>query len=169
MEKRDSGHTSDVYVPLYCSTKKSNDLHWIQCIDLNTFFQAKLAETDLLELFTEPSLSLSVFRISPSVLSSLASSRTISLPDNPSHSPTTSLSIQNEPTLKSVNQLTEALYSRLCSRDDILLTQTDLNGVFCIRFVVGSERTSVEDVHRAASIIIKEAEMVTDEHCFAKL
>lgn len=81
----------------------------------------------------------------------------------------TSLSIQKEPTLESVNRFTEALYSRLCSRNDIFLTQTDLNGVFCIRFVIGSERTSVENVHRASSIIIEEAEAVTDGYRFAKL
>jgi len=134
---------------------------------LNTIFQAKLAESNLLELFTEPSLSLSVFHISPSAFSSLASSTT--LPDNPSQPPTTSLSIQNEPTLESVNRFTRALYSRLCSRNDILLTQADLNGVFCIRFVVGAERTNVEDVHRAASIIIEEAEVVTGGYCLEKL
>lgn len=68
-----------------------------------------------------------------------------------------------------MNRFTKALYSRLCSRNDILLTQTDLNGVFCIRFVVGAERTNVEDVHRAASIIIEEAEVVTGGHCLEKL
>ena len=136
---------------------------------MNTVFQAKLAESNFLELFTEPSLSLSLFRISPSALSSLASSTTISLPANPSQPPTTSLSIQNESTLESVNRFTKVLYSRLCSRNDILLTQTDLNGVFCIRFVVGAERTNDEDVHRAASIIIEEAKMVTGGHRLGKL
>jgi len=130
-------------------------------------FQAKLAETSLLELVTEPSLSISVFRISPSALSPLSSSTTVSLSDD--DLPTTSPSTQNEPTLETVNRLTKSLYSRLCSRDDILLTQTDLNGIFCIRFVVGSERTSLEDVRSAVSIIIEETKEVTSGCRLAKL
>lgn len=138
-----------------------------RCIDLNMAFQAKLAETSLLELVTEPSLSISVFRISPSALSPLSSSTTVSLSDD--DLPTTSPSTQNEPTLETVNRLTKSLYSRLCSRDDILLTQTDLNGIFCIRFVVGSERTSLEDVRSAVSIIIEETKEVTSGCRLAKL
>lgn len=35
-----------------------------------------------------------------------------------------------------------------------------MNGVFCIRFVVGAERTGLEHVVRAAGILVEEAEVV---------
>lgn len=62
-----------------------------------------------------------------------------------------------------MNTLNQTFYSRLSARNDILLTQTVLNGVFCIRFVVGSERTTVDDIHRAADILVQEAKGVIED------
>lgn len=134
-----------------------------RCIDLNTTFQAKLTETTLLELVTTPSLSLSVFRISPNALPPPASSTTSSSPINSSTTSPTNSSPSNEPTLETMNELTKSLYSRLSARSDILLTQTVLNGVFCIRFAVGSERTRVEDINKAVGVMVEEAEVVIRE------
>lgn len=67
------------------------------------------------------------------------------------------------PTQDMMNALNQAFYSRLSARNDILLTQTILNGIFCVRFVVGSERTTEDDVCRAVDIILEEAECVVRE------
>ncbi|KAJ3569602.1 hypothetical protein NP233_g4950 [Leucocoprinus birnbaumii] len=118
-----------------------------RCIAMNDSFITELKQTKLLELVTAPSLALSVFRISPSALASS--------PSSTSTEPTA--------TLETLNTLTKSLYSRLTSRNDILLTQTVLNGVFCIRFVVGSERTVLEDVRKAVGVLVEEAEGVVAE------
>jgi aromatic-L-amino-acid decarboxylase len=114
---------------------------------LNTLFQEKINETSsLLELVTTPSLSLSVIRISPIALPSLSSSNSI-----------------GPPTQDSMNTVNQTFYSRLSARNDILLTQTILNGTFCVRFAIGSERTTEGDICRAVSILTEEAESVVKE------
>ena len=39
-----------------------------------------------------------------------------------------------------------------------MMTQTTLNGIYCIRFVAGATRTTVVHVHAAYDIVCKEAE-----------
>ncbi|KXN87356.1 Aromatic-L-amino-acid decarboxylase, partial [Leucoagaricus sp. SymC.cos] len=137
-----------------------------RCVDLNISFQSKLAESSLLELVTTPSLSLSVFRISPVALSSPASTTSFPTTSSPADSSPASSAISfpnSEPTLETLNTVTKTLFSRLSSRTDILLTQTILNGIFCIRFVVGSERTGLEDVYRAVDVLVEEAQDVVGE------
>ncbi|KAF9453963.1 hypothetical protein P691DRAFT_526375 [Macrolepiota fuliginosa MF-IS2] len=129
-----------------------------RCISLNSSFQHKIAETSLLEIVTTPSLSLTVFRIPPSALSP---SPTTSTSASASSSSASSLAITpeaREPTLETMNLVNQAFFSRLSSRNDILLTQTVLNGIFCVRFVVGSEQTTINDVYNAYEILVKEAE-----------
>ena len=40
-----------------------------------------------------------------------------------------------------LNDLNKDYYSRVSSRNDIALTQTKMNGTFCIRFAIGAART----------------------------
>jgi aromatic-L-amino-acid decarboxylase len=61
----------------------------------------------VLELVTPPSFSLSVFRIAPSAVPGISADE--------------------------LNELNERYYQRLNERKDIMLTQTKLDGVHCIR------------------------------------
>jgi len=127
-----------------------------RCINMNTSFQNRLSETQLLELVTTPSLSLSVFRIPPSALTtSTTSSSSSQLQPDVDKSP--------KPKLETMNDLNQSFYSRLSSRNDILLTQTVLNGVFCIRLAIGAERTRSHDIDRAYEILVEEAERTVEE------
>ncbi|XP_006460873.1 hypothetical protein AGABI2DRAFT_185212 [Agaricus bisporus var. bisporus H97] len=119
-----------------------------RCIGLNTLFQEKINETSsLLELVTAPSLSLSVVRISPAALS-------------PSSSPSNSTDLITQDFMNTLNQ---TFYSRLSARNDIFLTQTILNGAFCIRFSIGAELTTEDDICRAVDTLIEEAKNVVEE------
>lgn len=62
-----------------------------------------------------------------------------------------------------MNDLNRSFYSRLSSRTDILLTQTVLNDVFCIRLAIGAERTRIHDIHHAYGILVEEAEKTVEE------
>lgn len=59
---------------------------------------------------------------------------------------------------ESLNDLNRAFYAGISARDDILLTQTILNGVFCIRFVVGAVRTDESHVRKAYELLNEEAD-----------
>jgi aromatic-L-amino-acid decarboxylase len=48
-------------------------------------------------------------------------------------------------------------YARISARNNILLTRTMLNGVFCIRFAVGVQRTDEEHIRRAFDLLCAEA------------
>jgi aromatic-L-amino-acid decarboxylase len=43
-----------------------------------------------------------------------------------------------------------------------MLTQTSLNGIFCVRFVVGAARTNEEHIQEAYNIIVKEAKSASE-------
>jgi aromatic-L-amino-acid decarboxylase len=62
-----------------------------------------------------------------------------------------------------MNTVNQAFHARLLARNDILLTQTILNRIFCIRFAIGCERTREGDIYRAVEIIVEEAESVVKE------
>ena len=62
---------------------------------------------ELLELVTSPSFALSVFRITPSAVPELSANK--------------------------LNDLNELYYQMLNGREDLMLTQTELNGVSCVR------------------------------------
>ena len=91
----------------------------------------------MLSLVTAPSLALSVFRIDPKTTS----------PDQPALS------------LEALNAINKLFYARISARKDILLTQTILNGVFCIRFAIGAERTEVFHIKQAYNLLQKEAQL----------
>ncbi|GLB37364.1 putative pyridoxal-dependent decarboxylase conserved domain containing protein [Lyophyllum shimeji] len=109
-------------------------------ISLNQQFADFIAESDLLSLVTPPSLALSVFRLEPKPKS----------PDKPLLS------------LESLNNLNKLFYGRISARNDILLTQTVLNGVHCIRFAVGAARTEASHIKQACELLHKEAELTLE-------
>jgi aromatic-L-amino-acid decarboxylase len=79
-----------------------------QSITLGEIFAQSVRDhPELLELVTPPSFSLSVFRIAPVAV--------------PGVSP------------GELNELNERYYQKLYERKDLMLTQTKLDGVHCIR------------------------------------
>ncbi|KAG6866198.1 hypothetical protein C0991_007223 [Blastosporella zonata] len=113
--------------------------HIRKSISLSQIFVDCVAESDKLALVTSPSFAMSVFRLDPK-----------RGPNQPAYS------------LETLNALNELLYRRLSSRHDILLTQTVLNGVFCIRMVVGATRTTPAHVQQAFELLEKEAELTLE-------
>ena len=85
---------------------------------------------------TEPAFALSVFRLTPALPAGLASTES----------------------LARLNALNRAYYAKLNARPDIYLTQTQLNGTFCIRFAIGAARTTLAHIDRAWAILQEEAE-----------
>lgn len=79
-----------------------------QSISLGEVFaQRVLDHPELLELVTPPSFSLSVFRIAPRAVPGLF--------------------------VDELNELNEFYYQKLYERKDLMLTQTNLGGSYCIR------------------------------------
>ncbi|KAF7315233.1 hypothetical protein MIND_00037700 [Mycena indigotica] len=107
--------------------------HIRQAIQLNELFSTLVKNTDILELVAPPSLALSVFRLAPLDL-----------------------------TKDALNTLNSAFYQRLSTRKDIALTQTTLNGAYCIRFAIGAARTTESHIRDAFSIVLEEARTVLD-------
>ncbi|KAJ7502871.1 pyridoxal phosphate-dependent transferase [Mycena galericulata] len=105
--------------------------HIRQGIALNTTFAALVTDSDILELVTPPSLALSVFRVVP---------------------PTSA-----KADLAALNVLNAAFFARLAVRPDLAITQTVLNGVFCVRFAIGASRTTEAHIRAAFDSIVEEA------------
>ncbi|KAG1818036.1 pyridoxal phosphate-dependent transferase [Suillus subaureus] len=101
------------------------------CIRLNARFAQCIYESDLFSVVTKPSLAMTVFRMAPKSLPHLGASE--------------------------LNALNRAFYARLAARSDIAITQTDLNGVFCVRMVIGAEQTVEGDIEQALVLMKEEA------------
>ena len=102
---------------------------------MNNFFSSLIRITPNFSLVVQPSLALTVFRYVPQPKA-----------DQPAL------------TLESLNDLNRLLHGRISARHDIMMTQTTLNGIFCIRFVTGATRTTEAHVRAAYDIVCKEAE-----------
>ena len=96
-----------------------------------------IESSDLFALVTPPSFALSVFHMKEATL--------------------------NNGTTLSSNILTRKLYDRISARRDIILTQTNLNGVFCIRFAIGAARTEIKHVDAAFDLLLAEAHQTLHE------
>jgi len=105
-------------------------------IELNNLFVALVQNSLIFSLVTQPSLTLTVFRLIPPEADTSA--------------------------LESVNDLNRLFYGRISARDDIMLTQTTLNGIFCIRLAVGATRTTEAHVRTAYDVICKEAKIALE-------
>ncbi|THU89379.1 hypothetical protein K435DRAFT_781667 [Dendrothele bispora CBS 962.96] len=106
-------------------------------IALNERFVEHVSSSSLFKLVAPPSLALSVFRLEPKPTSE-------QIPE------------------QSLNSLNELFYGRITARKEILLTQTVLDGSFCIRFAVGSPRTCEEHVDKAFEILTHEATLALE-------
>jgi len=105
-------------------------------IELNKLFATLIRDSVTFSLVTQPSLALTVFRLVP----------------RPEYDDQPVL------TLESLNDLNRSFYSRISARNDIMLTQTSLNGIFCIRLAVGATRTTEVHIRAAYDVICREAE-----------
>lgn len=101
-----------------------------QGVKLNETFASLVRASPLLELVTPPSLALSVFRLRPSSLEHKASA--------------------------ALNALNKMFYARVTARKDLYLTQTDLNGTFCVRMAIGATRTEERHIRAAFSLLEEE-------------
>lgn len=110
----------------------------IQSISLNQIFIKGIKESKHLVLVTPPNLALSVFRMVPRLNNKPSRRRLF--------------------TLSELNELNMQLNERISARKDIALTQTELNGVFCIRMAIGAHRTQEEHIHKALALLNREAE-----------
>jgi aromatic-L-amino-acid decarboxylase len=109
---------------------------FFQTISLNETFASLIQKSDTLSLVTQPSLALSVFRICPR----------------------REAENQTPISVELLNELNRLFYGRLSARTDIMLTQTTLNGIFCVRLAIGSARTTGKHIVEAYDILTKEAE-----------
>lgn len=112
----------------------------IQCIRLNEIFVGLIKQSDTLSLVTQPSLALTVFRVSP-------------VPES---------SDQAALSTESLNELNRLFFGRLSSKADIMLTQTTLNGTFCVRLAIGSVHTTEKHVHEAFALVSEEAKIALE-------
>ncbi|KAL0956239.1 hypothetical protein HGRIS_002393 [Hohenbuehelia grisea] len=109
-------------------------------IKLNALFASLVKSSDQLAIVTPPSLSLTVFHLNPK-----------------------SVATHTESAARdSLNSLNKIFYGRISARNDILLTSTVLNGIFCIRFAVGSARTEESHIHAAYDLLCKEGQAAVD-------
>ncbi|EMD37052.1 hypothetical protein CERSUDRAFT_84071 [Gelatoporia subvermispora B] len=108
-----------------------------QGIKLNEHFTSLIRASLDFSLVTAPSFALTVFRLTPAGASLTGSE---------------------------LNELNRAFYARLSSRHDIMLTQTVLNGVFCIRFAVGAARTQQEHIDTAWDLLQQEGAVAVQEY-----
>jgi aromatic-L-amino-acid decarboxylase len=59
--------------------------------------------------------------------------------------------------LEELNELNRIYFSRLSSRSDIMVVPTTINGIYCIRFAVGAQRTEDKHIRDAHNIFEAEA------------
>jgi len=105
-----------------------------KCIQLNNIFAEHIRSSAAFELVAPPSFALSLFRL---------------VPEDPNGD---------------ANAINHIFWDALLARSELLLTQTELGGTFCIRFAVGAARTTEEDVERAWAIVREIGEEVRSRY-----
>ncbi len=104
---------------------------------MNELFVKLIQNSKDLALVVESSLSLSVFRLVPEL-------------------------DQSKYHLDELNDLNRLYYSRLSARSDIMMIQTDVNNIFCIRMAIGAQRTTEQHIRNAYDILEIEAKATLD-------
>ena len=99
-----------------------------QCIALNNSFAEHIRASPIFELVTPPSFALTVFRL-------------------------LSGSTSDAGQCDGVNAVNREFYRDLQSRSSLVLTQTLIGEVFCVRLAVGASTTEQRDIEDAWSII----------------
>ncbi|KAF8531528.1 pyridoxal phosphate-dependent transferase [Gautieria morchelliformis] len=113
--------------------------HLRKGVELANRFSSLLEASSQFELVVRPSITLTVFRLVP--YDSLANAT-------------------ND--ISSLNLLNRIFHRRLSSTD-LFLTQTEVNGVFCIRFAVGAARTQEKHIDMAWKVLCAEAGPAVEE------
>ncbi|KAJ7496661.1 pyridoxal phosphate-dependent decarboxylase [Mycena latifolia] len=103
---------------------------------LNSLFVARVQKSPVLALVTPPALSLTVVRLEPRGMSFT--------PDE-------------------LNLLNKSWYTRLAQRADLFVTSTVVSGIYCVRFVVGAERTMDTHVLCTFEIFEEEAQVALEK------
>jgi len=117
--------------------------HIRRSVSLGEIFTERVREhPELLELVVPPSFSLSVFRIAPSAVAGISATE--------------------------LNELNELYYRNINERKDIMLTQTKLNGVHCVRFVTGALGTKPHHIEEAFVICSETAKASIKEFMESK-
>ncbi|EIW80802.1 hypothetical protein CONPUDRAFT_144722 [Coniophora puteana RWD-64-598 SS2] len=140
-------------------------------IRMNDKFIALLRSSLLFKLVTAPFLALTVFRLVPPASSLPLSVSSPPQPDADSDADAeTEIETETETDSATaplsepqLNALNRAFYARVCARPDIMLTQTDLLGTFCIRLAVGAARTSEKHMQAAFDLLTEEAQATLKE------
>ncbi|KAG8913381.1 hypothetical protein FRC00_002513 [Tulasnella sp. 408] len=122
--------------------KVGNTLHQRKSGSLNSgrqgikqaqLFATRIRESKKFEIVTPPCFALVVFRMVGNVTEGSPS-----------------------PSLAQLNSLNRLFHRRVSARPDIFIIQTDIEGMYCLRFVPGAERT--EDKHIEAAVRLFEEE-----------
>ncbi|KAA1472514.1 hypothetical protein DENSPDRAFT_821425 [Dentipellis sp. KUC8613] len=104
------------------------------CITMNDHFVKHVEESEIFDFVAPPSFALTVFRIAPKSRTDLD--------------------------LEELNAINRQFHVALQNHHELLLTQTDVGGVFCMRFAVGAARTEERDIERAWKVIKEVGEEV---------
>jgi aromatic-L-amino-acid decarboxylase len=104
------------------------DTHLTQCISLNNLFAEHIRASPIFQLVTPPSFALTVFRLLPRPANTAGE-------------------------LDSVNSLNREFYNNLQSHSSLVLTQTLIGEVFCVRLAVGASSTEQSDIEDAWGVI----------------
>lgn len=99
-----------------------------KCISLSNLFAEYIRASPIFQLVTPPSFALTVFRLVPG-------------------------SANTTGELDSVNALNREFYSNLQSHSSLVLTQTLVGEVFCVRLAVGASSTEQRDIEGAWGVI----------------
>ncbi|ESK93669.1 tyrosine decarboxylase [Moniliophthora roreri MCA 2997] len=114
--------------------------HVRKSINLNNKFVELVQTSPIFKLVTPPSFALSVFRIDPK-------------PRRPDED------LVPDSSLNDINRL---FFGRVTARSDILLTQTTLDGKFCVRLAVGSTTTQEHHIQHAFDLVSHEATLALE-------
>ncbi|EIM88378.1 uncharacterized protein STEHIDRAFT_95546 [Stereum hirsutum FP-91666 SS1] len=137
-----------------------------RCIKLNELFASLVRKSDIFELVTRPSFALTVFRLRPQAIFEPSTLVSTSPPTSSSITATAPTSDKEDPSsLAFLNALNRAMHHELQTSHthEMLLTQTEIRGVFCLRLAVGAARTEERDILRAWEILNEVGEHVLAE------
>ncbi|CAE6446326.1 unnamed protein product [Rhizoctonia solani] len=142
-------------------------------VELAKIFESLVEKSSLFELVTPRSFGLVVFRLrAPTAFPTPAASTPIGHPSmsqekelvaGASPDTTTTETRLRQPAPSKANALNRAFYARISARKNILLTQTDLTGTFCIRMAVGTVRTEEKHIQEAFELLVEEAQLTLGE------
>lgn len=142
-------------------------------VDLAKVFESLVEKSSLFELVTPRSFGLVVFRlraptalptpaaVTPIGTSSLSQEKELIAGASPDT--TTTENRLGQPAPSKANAINRAFYTRISARKNILLTQTDLTGTFCVRMAIGTVKTEEKHIQEAFELLVEEAQLTLGE------